>query len=293
MRANRLLAVATLILGIAAKLEAMPLQFFGQDKIPLNAFGLPIGDFSQATYPNAANAEVAFLAHLVGVGTEDFEGFNCDIEGCFAQNLGLTFPGVGTVTFSAGSITHELELDGVHPVSGKQWAGTFAGAGSPVGRSDVTINFDQPVAALGFYGIDVVDGLSSSRMTLTLVGDSTVTIDIPHATPRIPTLEEFRLGIEDRSLNGNVFFFGYIDVEHPWTQAMINVRGVNDVYGLDDLTVGSIQQVLPTPVPEPATLSLLGIGVLGLIATMRRGRTLLLAGERTIQVTYAKTSSVV
>ncbi|RPI39117.1 MAG: PEP-CTERM sorting domain-containing protein [Betaproteobacteria bacterium] len=140
---------------------------------------------------------------------------------------------------------------GQHAISGTHWWRTGA-------NNDFVINFDSPVAAFGFFGIDVGD--VGAQLTLTLAGGGAVAIDIPH------TVEP---GGPGSGQNGSVIYFGYIDEANPFTSATFsNVGDFGDDFGFDDMTIGSVQQVVR--VPEPPMLALLALALLGL-AFFRRG----------------------
>jgi hypothetical protein len=179
------------------------------------------------------------------VGTETFEGFT---DGTAAP-LGLTFPGAGPATLNGGGSVDDDPDTGQNAISGSHWWRTGIG-------NNFAIDFSSPVAAFGFYGIDIGD--IGAQLTLTLVGGGSVSINIPHSI--------------DVGQNGSVIYFGYIDVDNPWTRAEFTNAGGGggDDFGFDDMTIGSAQQV--SPVPEPSTLSLLAVGVLGLVTTAWRRR---------------------
>lgn len=237
MKGYRFLLAAAMIIGLVAPGEAAPLQFFGQN---------------EAGVPHAANAEAAFLANLVGVGSEGFEGFEFG-TGATIRPLELTFPGVGTARFNAppdSFVAGGSGFPGVHPIAGSQLWQTNGDV------NIVVIDFVTTVAAIGFYVIDAGD--VGAQLMLALVGSSgSVVINIPN-----------------NGRDGNVLFFGYIDADNPWTRAVISDRCIfcGDIFGLDELTVASVQQVISTPIPEPSTLSLLGLGVFGLVVATRRYR---------------------
>jgi hypothetical protein len=141
---------------------------------------------------------------------------------------------------------------GQNAISGTKWWRTGAG-------NDFVINFDDPVAAFGFYGIDVGD--VGAQLTLTLAGGGAVQINIPH------TVES---GGPNSGQNGSVIYFGYIDAANPFTSASFaNVGGGGgDDFGFDNMTIGSAQQVVP--VPEPTTPLLVATALLGLAWLRRR-----------------------
>ena len=70
------------------------------------------------------------------------------------------------------------------------------------------------------------------------------------------------------STDGSVLFFGIVaeSAAEEFTQAsFLTTTGGGDVFAFDDMTVGSLAQV----VPEPMTLATLGVGIAG-IAAFRR-----------------------
>jgi hypothetical protein len=234
MRLATLIAAAAL--GFVFNATAAPLTFFGEDRGVFAQDGTPL-----APFPNSTNARNAFLANLVGVGTETFESFAAGTS----APLPLVFPGAGTATLTGGGTVDNNPGTGQNAISGSQWWRTGP-------NNDFTINFDGPIAAFGFFGIDVGD--IGAQLTLTLANGAPVVINIPHTTePGGPTSGQ----------NGSVIYFGYIDEANPFTSAAFtNVGAFGDDFGFDDMTIGSIQQVVR--VPEPPVLLLLGVALLGL-----------------------------
>lgn len=228
---------------IGGNASALQLTFFGEDRGVFDQNGTPIGPRT-----NSDAASAAFLSNLVGVGTETFESF---ADGTSAS-LALAFPGAGTATLTGGGAVDNDPGTGQHAISGANWWRTGAG-------NDFVIEFTDPVAAFGFYGVDVGD--IGAQLTLTLLNGSPVVINIPH------TVEA---GGPNSGQNGSVIYFGYIDTDHPWTQAQFaNVGGGGgDDFGFDNMTIGTTRQV--APVPEPSTMLLLGSGLLGLAGYGRK-----------------------
>jgi hypothetical protein len=221
-------------------------------------FGQDEGNGTQATPILSLAANEAFLSDLsvagmVGVGTETFEEF---ATGASAP-LSLTFgTQTGTLTGN-GSITSGLTSTSHFPISGTQFWNN-------VGTSSNTIAFSSPQAAFGFWATDASDNVSGPgdplEVSLTQVGGSVVTV---------PVLNEVDAN------NGNVLYFGLYttDPTQEFTSASILINQGDDYVGYDDITIGTLEAPGPTgAVPEPATLSLLGVGLSGLIAKFARRR---------------------
>jgi hypothetical protein len=237
-----LVAITCLSLLVVGSAQGSVQTYFGED--------LGLGEENPLlAWPNAAAARNSFLSGLTGVGTESFEGFS---EGS-TPPLSLIFPTPsGNIT---ATLTGDMSVAYVDP-------GTTNGVGRyPTdgvmylegSTYDFMINFDQPIAAFGFYGIDIGD--FGGQVTLTTVNGGSTVYNIPHTI---------------NGIGGSVLFFGVIDTTHLYTQVDIGNTGSGiDYFGFDQMTVGSLGQVI---VPVPGAILLGSIGV-SLVGWLRRRRT--------------------
>ena len=221
---------------------AAPVIFSGED---LNMSGDP----NQAAFTNATNARNNFFANLTGVGVETFES----IPSGTSSPITLTFPGAGSATLNGtGSVAAGNDGLGRYPFSGSQYY--YAGS------DDFTINFSSAISAFGFYGTDLGD--FGGQLTLTLTGSNGVTVlTVPNT-----------IG-SSGSTSGSNLYWGFYDTANTYTSISFgNNSGGADIFGFDDFSIGSLEQVTPTPAPEPSSWAMMlgGFGLLG--GTMRARR---------------------
>jgi hypothetical protein len=230
-----ILSMAALLIFLGAGVSSAAYTFFGED--------LGLGESTPLpSHPNADSARNNFVGSLIGVGTETFESY---ASGTGAPLL-ITFPGAGTATlYGTGSIN-------VVPTGSTNGFGRYAISGTHYWDSDSTfsITFSNPVAAFGFYGVDIGDFGGQVTLSLALQGGGTTTLTVPNTI---------------NGAGGGVLYYGYIDTDNLFTGITFgNTASGTDVFAFDDMTIGSVEQVGPI-VPIPGAVWLLGSGLLGLV----------------------------
>lgn len=234
---------SALTLATAPATAAVQKIFFGED--------LGQGEWTPLTaFPNAQAAEAEFLSYLVGVGTETFEGF-----ATYAlAPLALTFPGAGSATLSGFGYVYNV-LPGY-----TNGVGRYAISGSRYWEADSSsfaVQFTSPIAAFGFYGTDIGDFWGQLTLTFTTVSGS-IKNNIVNHTIGGP--------------GGSVLFWGIIDTVDPFVSIAFGNTALGvDYFGFDNMTIGSVQQVVPPhDAPAPAPLALLAAGLVGVGFARRR-----------------------
>jgi len=234
---HKLLVLAIVALACSTfTLQAGTVTFFGED---VNYAGDP----TTATPTNSNAAQAAFFANLTGVGTETFEEFS---QYTYLP-ITVTFAGAGNATLTDPTGTSYINSGndgaGRFPISGTNYLETGAGSG-------FTITFSSPISAFGFYGTDVGDFGGALSLDMTKSGGGSVLLPVGNT-----------IG-SNGSTSGSVLYFGFYDLTNTYTSITFDNTGSGgvDIFGFDNFSIGSLQQVTPTP--EPGTLSLLGLGLL-------------------------------
>jgi hypothetical protein len=234
MKTFPLITIAAL-LGPCLAAQAFEATYWGETQ------GNGDGNPPITSWTAADTASADFQNHLVGVGTETFEGF----ANGQSVPLNITFPGAGTATLTGnGAIVQDPGS-----VSVGRFNTTPGGNKFLETSQNFTINFSAPVAAFGFYATDVGD--FGGTLTLTLSDGTTTTVTVPAISAQPP--------------GGSVEFFGYINTDDPFTKVTFGDTepGV-DFFGFDDMTIGSIEQVNPNGnAPDGGSTLMMLVGALG------------------------------
>ncbi|MGD1703233.1 PEP-CTERM sorting domain-containing protein [Dapis sp. BLCC M229] len=260
LKLTKFIASSTLAFGAMVSFGNAPAQafqiFFGEDLN--NSPFVPL-----SSTPNASTAESDFLSNLVGIGTEDFEGFAANTT----DPLNLVFPG------STGNLTATLSggngsVSSV-PVGSTNGFGRYATSGTNFwqvaagGSNNFQVDFSTEIAAFGFYGIDIGD--FGGQLVVELSNGTTQQFTVPNT------------GGSFGSTDGSVIFFGLVaeDASEVFTSfEFLTTTGQGDVFAFDDFTIADIQQIQspsPVPAPEPASiLGLLAVGAVGAGSKLKR-----------------------
>lgn len=294
-----LLAALVTVLQVNAG-EAGFTTFFGQDLaankgqdfmgVAVGDNALDPGDMTTTGTTNSLDAYDAFLNALGGadVGVEDFESFtgiNPFGQSATSLSLDLEFerisPNVGTLSVEADlegmGLVAKLDVSETDPAKRDNEAGRYPVTQRFGGDQYLSTNFEQlaftitfsePIAAFGFFGTDFGD--FNGEIELIINGDSSNKITIPHPKTSPPTTTNSGGFVVENFLNSNLLFFGLVGTNDMTISSVsFNNKGTGsfDRFGFDNLVVAT------SPIPEPSTLALFGLGTIGLaVGRLRRRR---------------------
>ncbi len=271
LRPFLLVSVLFLIFDIfTLRAYALPLTFFGED-ISCDYLEIAPNSNDHVVIENDYKAEAArdvFYNYLDSTTKfEDFEGFSGstvtgDFHKATENSTGLTvdFGQAGKAEISGdtmGLITRKDSIPGwkgTYPTSGDQYLGVLTNGID----AKLELTFEQAQSAFGFFATDFE--IAPLMITFeNLAGNKTV-IEIPYAKAE---------SSNTRTNNGSVFFWGIIEIDNPFVKVTFDTQSTWEGFGFDDFIIAKKEQIVD-PVPEPGTVIYVGIGLLGLIAIVKK-----------------------
>jgi len=220
------------------------------------------------TSGNASAAAASFDAAVGSFSSITFEGLPVGSYSSFTAvpGVNVTYSGVYWTSITQGTETYYSGVNNV--LVNESWGYNTTAGGSyylgmypqPTGTEhtvSITFSFDQPINAFGAYFSGLEWFTTPSPITLNYsTDDGTYNLEIVK-----PTQADDSLGLR---------FFGITDINSISQITLTEVvpgTGNYDAWGLDDVRYASSSAA---PVPEPATMLLLGSGLIGLAGFRRK-----------------------
>jgi hypothetical protein len=263
LRSHAWFALAGLALGMAsAASHASVTSYFGTQAPPAfvaspNTYAGP-----PAASPAIASALTSFSNAMTSLGSNEFEAgstaftYTGGSASITAGSPSLTAGTTGEIALGRYNMTPKLPPD---PQTGGPNLGHFLDA-----TSSFTYKLTSAVSAFSFYAMDLGDFGGALTLSLLSGGNTIYSTAITNTA-----------ALQSGSKNGNLLFFGltstdtFDSISFTLTQLAGNANNP-DVVGFDSFVVGQANPVTNNPVPEPASLALVGLALLGAAAGSRR-----------------------
>lgn len=185
--------------------------------------------------PNADAMHAQFLSNIQAPEVESFESFSVGSYSTLSVN---SFSQAGTVELKGTK--YDIRQGNIgfgrFPLHGTKFLDAQAGP-------EFRLEFQTPVAAFGFYGVDLGDFSGTISIKTSLGGGSVNVYPIP---------------FNGQTSNGDVIFWGVTDAS-KFDKIEFDTSHSVDYFAFDMFTVASLQQITtrpptatPTPVPTPS-----------------------------------------
>lgn len=218
-------------------------------------YGIDPGVGPMGARPNSDAAAASFDAAAGAMGNLGIVNFESAPLGYFSGPLSVA-PGV-TVQMDAVRSTSGIRTGGSYSLgfnttSGGQKYLYVAPNGNTQGSATFAFAFNKPVSAFGMYVTGL--GIQTGKIDILYDDNSTGSLNVAG------------------SPQGGALFVGFTSPEKKIKSFTISDPGgceVGDAIGIDDVRYVTDKEETP-PVPEPATMTLLGVGLLPMILRIRK-----------------------
>jgi len=174
------------------------------------------------------------------------------------SGLGVTLTAVGFTTIVNGAGPADGNTGGASPGEGVHPVSNFLSEGTSLSGS-LTVSFASPVLAAGLFTIDLFNPGGGDPVSISAFTG-------PNGTG---TLLGTGTGVEDNFQDNNLYFLGILSTAGDIGSVVFTQTGGDgDHIGLDNVEFAGGT----TSTPEPGTLSLIGIGLVGAALARKRLR---------------------